>query len=128
MPHRLYLEGDLLRLDLSGRVGEESFKGFAAELQTLEAGLKVIPGRLTDLSTVTSMDVRFDDMATLAELRKAKRFPNAFKSAIVAPQPMHYGFARMFQTLNDHPQITIRIFADRAKALRWLRGEGDEID
>jgi hypothetical protein len=31
------------------------------------------------------------------------------------------GMARMFQTLNDNPQITIQIFEDEAAAVIWLR-------
>ena len=33
------------------------------------------------------------------------------------------GIARMFQTLNDNPQISIRIFTNAAEAMSWLQGE-----
>jgi hypothetical protein len=38
----------------------------------------------------------------------------------VAGRPIGKGYARMFQALNDHPQITIEVFSDRETALRWL--------
>lgn len=44
-------------------------------------------------------------------------FPNDFKSAIIVSTPVQRGMARMFQSLNDNPRITIRIFDDEAAAL-----------
>lgn len=122
MPYRLSFEGDLLRLALSGTVTAADFKAFGAEVTQFEAGRAVIPSRLTDLTGAISMDLRYADVATYVEGRKARTFPNSFRSAIVASQSVHIGFARMFQTLNDHPQITIRIFADQETALLWLQG------
>lgn len=122
MPYRLGFDGDLLRLALSGAVTAADFKAFGAELAQLEAGRAVIPARLTDLTEAVSMDLRYADVADYVDRRKARSFPNSFKSAIVTSQSVHIGFARMFQTLNDHPQITIRIFADHETALRWLQG------
>jgi hypothetical protein len=57
-------------------------------------------------------------MRTFAEHRKAQTLANPVKSAAVAPQPVHVGFARMFQTLNEHPQITIEIFSSLRDAPR----------
>jgi hypothetical protein len=34
---------------------------------------------------------------------------------------VHYGFARMFQMLNDNPRIQIRIFGTAEEAVEWLR-------
>jgi hypothetical protein len=30
------------------------------------------------------------------------------------------GFARMFQILNEHPQVTVRIFEDETSARAWI--------
>jgi hypothetical protein len=49
-----------------------------------------------------------------------------YKSAIVAKDVAHYGFARMYETLNDHPQVVIGIFSDEADAMRWLEEPGLE--
>jgi len=48
------------------------------------------------------------------------RLKNYIKSAIVANNPSQFGFARMFQTLNDNPQIEIRIFPAAESAMEWL--------
>lgn len=123
MPYLLTVEDGIFRLTLSGEVTEADFRGFADELIRLESTFAETPSRLSDLSLATAMQVRYADVAVLVDRRKSQTFPNNFKSAIVAPQPVHFGFARMFQTLNDHPQIAIRIFGDCAAALAWIKGE-----
>jgi hypothetical protein len=40
----------------------------------------------------------------------------------VAPTPVGRGFARMFQTLHDHPPIQIEIFDSESQAVSWLNG------
>jgi hypothetical protein len=37
---------------------------------------------------------------------------------------VQYGIARMFQSLNNNPWITIQIFEDRPSAMKWL----DEVE
>jgi hypothetical protein len=41
----------------------------------------------------------------------------------VALTQVQYGFARMFQTLNDNPRIEIEIFGDCESAQRWLNAQ-----
>ena len=50
-------------------------------------------------------------MFALAERRAQRAITAPTRSALVAKRPVHYGFARMFQMLNDNPRIQIRIFA-----------------
>lgn len=76
----------------------------------------VIPHRISDLTRASGLNVGFPVLFTFTERRKTLRFRNAFKSAIVAPQTVHRGLARMFQPLNEHPPITIEIFPDLAVA------------
>ena len=61
-----------------------------------------------------------DDIQNFARRRRETRYPNPFRNAILAPQPVQYGYARMFQTLIDHPDITTQVFSDEAAALAWL--------
>jgi len=56
----------------------------------------------------------------LAERRRTVALQHPIRSAIVAPTPVSFGFARMFQTLNDHPQIAISIFSTVEAAEAWL--------
>jgi hypothetical protein len=46
------------------------------------------------------------------------------RSALIALQPVHFGFARMFQMLNDNPRIQIRIFPNLDDAVLWLESKG----
>jgi hypothetical protein len=78
------------------------------------------PHRLTDLRALTRPYPTDPAVRALAERRKAQTLANAVKSAIVAPQPIHLGFARMFQILNEHPQIAIEIFSTGQAAEAWL--------
>ena len=43
------------------------------------------------------------------------------RSALVASKPVQFGFARMFQMLNDNPRVQIRIFGSLEEAHQWLR-------
>lgn len=91
-----------------------------------EAGLEVdaispvAPDRLTDFTKVTSIALNFMEMEMFVSRRRASTLNHSVRSAIVAPTQLQYGFARMFQTLNDNPRIEIRLFRDMASARDWL--------
>lgn len=123
MPYRLTQEPTFLRISLSGQVSLTDLKGALVELETLEASQPRMTNRLVDLTDVTTSEIVGGDIFAIAQRRKAKSYPNSFYTAIVAPRPAQFGFARMFQTLNNHPLITIRVFTEEAEALAWLKGE-----
>ena len=54
-------------------------------------------------------------------IHRRQRLANPIKTAILASNLVQFGFARMFQALNDHPQIVVAIFGDDEDALRWLQ-------
>jgi hypothetical protein len=68
------------------------------------------------------LDLDFPKMEAVASRRRKAPLKNKVKSAIVAPRLDQFGFARMFATLNDNPNIEIQIFNDRDRALEWLGG------
>jgi hypothetical protein len=120
MPFVITEESELFYIKFTGVVTAGDLVEAAAVAWAAEKPKAVTPPRITDLSEATSMEIDFKAVWQLAENRKSKSFPNAFKSAIVAPKDHLLGFARMFQTLNDHPQITIRIFRDLPSAREWI--------
>lgn len=120
MPYRLIQESTFLRIVLEGEVSRMDLEDALQELEMLEMSLATSPHRLVDLAGVEVSIVSGGDIFAIAERRKAKSYPNAFRTAIVAPKPAQFGFARMFQTLNNHPFITIRVFTDEALASKWL--------
>lgn len=121
MSYRLLSEPNFLRLEFSGAFSHAELMRALAEVEAIERGTELVPNRLTNLTCVTSWSTNMAWMLSFVSHRKAQRFRNAFKSAIVAPDAAGKGFARMFQTLNDHPQILIRIFDRLDEAEAWLR-------
>jgi hypothetical protein len=72
---------------------------------------------MTDLAR---FDVGFNSVDALASRRRESRVVGPTRTAILVMNELQFGVARMYQTLNDHPQITTRIFRDRDEAMRWL--------
>ena len=126
MAFEMRQENGLLRISLSGTLTNDDLARGAQEVAAFEATCDVVPHRLSDVRPVERLEIDFRSILSFAEDRKRRRFLNAFKSAIVASDIVHYGFARMFQTLNDHAQITIAIFGDEVSALEWLHLPGLE--
>ncbi len=120
MPIRIYLSAGVLRLDFVGICTGQELVGALGEIERIEATLPRVPDRIADLSGPHDSDIRFPDFLNVTTRRHQRLFANAFRTAIVAATPVSYGMARSFQTLNDHPQITIRIFPDLASAEAWL--------
>jgi hypothetical protein len=123
MPFSITEKDGLIWCDLYDVVTVKDMQELAVGLWEAEKNRAVIPPRITDLSAVSGLEINFNSVLRLAEDRKTRTFPNTFKSAIVAPKDHLLGYARMFQTLNDHPQIIIRIFRDLPAAETWLREE-----
>lgn len=120
MPYEIQVEEGMVRTQMAGRLTLPELTRLAHFFGELEARSAVSPHRLLDLSKVDGVDMDFADMEELAAQRRAAPLKNLVKSAILAPKPVLFGFARMFQTLNRHPQIQVEIFTELNDALRWL--------
>jgi hypothetical protein len=114
-------EDGLLCLMLRGCISSDDLLNAAALTAKIEDEAEVSPHRIVDLSLVEDMNLNFAAMHQLAETRKVAPLKNPVKSAILAPHPVQYGFARMFQTINKNPQITIQVFTTRQDAIGWLK-------
>lgn len=111
---------DLIRVIFAGMLTGKDLVYAASRADQIERDLNPVLNRLSDLTQVTEMQIAYPDVKVFAEHRRTLAFPNAFKSAIVVHTPVQMGMARMFQTLNDNPQIMIQIFEDETAALDWL--------
>ena len=120
MPYTIKLENNVVRVALKGRITASDLVALAAESKNYEHDVEVIPHRITDMTGVEELAIHYPDISALAAKRSPLRFPNAFKSAIIARDTHHVGYARMFQTLNHNPQIEVRIFPDEASASEWI--------
>ncbi len=125
MAYALDLSGAIWRVNCSGTFTGDDLVRLADDADKVESGRASLPNRLTDLRGVTTVNLRFDDMQQFVRKRQAKIFPNDLKSAVIATDALHHGFARMFQTLLDHPQIAVRIFRNEPEALAWLSSAGE---
>jgi hypothetical protein len=114
------VEAQYLRIVLSGVLTPIDLEGLVEAVLALEAALTPVPHRVTDMSGLTRLDVGFPEIFQLAERARTRPLPNAVRSAIVAATPVQVGYARMFQTMNEHPRITVEIFGDLPTALTWL--------
>lgn len=123
MPYSIRLEDGVLRGEFSGVLTNADLAGIARDVEPFERA-PVVPHRVVDLTPVTRIEIDFPGVQAAVERRLRLRFANSFKTAIVVVNLVQYGFSRMFQTLNDHPQITISIFPTVPDALAWLRAPG----
>jgi hypothetical protein len=125
MPFQLSTNDGLIRIRLYDVLSPGDLIGLADAVLAAEAG-PVAPDRVTDMSGVRRFEVGYADFFSIAARRRGSQLPNTIKSAIVVGNPTQFGMARMFQTLNDHPQVTVEIFDDEAAALRWLATPDDQ--
>jgi hypothetical protein len=122
MPFSFTQEADHAKLTFFGQVTVEDLKASSAELFKVDEGMEVSPNRLSELSGITGISLDFQAMHTFATVRMSAKPRNSVRSALVAPSELQYNFARLFQSLNMHPQIEVRVFRDPASALAWIRG------
>jgi hypothetical protein len=120
MPYTITVEKNVIRIALMGRVTAQDLVNLAAESKHYEQNVDVIPHRITDMTGIEELAIHYPDISVLAATRGQLHFPNSFKSAIIARDMHHLGYARMFQTLNENPQIVIQIFPDEASASEWI--------
>jgi hypothetical protein len=123
MPYHLTREPDLVRLVYFGVITPPDLQSIADELKAIEQAHGASLNRLIDLTQASRLELTYPVLRPFTAQRMAQPSTNQVKSAIVAPQPVHVGFARMYQTLNDYAQFTIKIFSTVADAEAWLRPE-----
>lgn len=110
-----------IRVTFSGAITAADLNHVMVCVRDLESRVSPAPDRLVDLGPSTTLEIGFGDMANLVQQRQAMAVPNPIRTALVAHSAAQQGYARMFQTLNDHPQITIKVFPDVPAAEAWLR-------
>ena len=119
MPFEISDEGNFHSARLFGVLDRVGLDAVTQEVERLEdAG--ALKDRLTDLTAVDRIDVGFEEVFALAQRRAHRRVASPIKSALVVNRPVQFGFARMFQMLNDNPRIQIRIFGTVEEAAQWL--------
>jgi hypothetical protein len=119
VPFTLSLDGPLLRASLTGVLTARGLEAFEVAVVAVENSSPCMPDRIIDLSSLEGISIGFDELSALARARLAG-IERPYRSALVATTAMQVGYARMYQTLLDHPLITLRIFPSTDAALAWL--------
>jgi hypothetical protein len=120
VPFEIRDEGGFHTARLFGVLDMKELDAITSEVERMEeAG--TIADRLTDLTGLERIDVGFEEVFGLALRRSQRPIRAPVRSALVASKPVQFGFARMFQMLNDNPRIQIRIFGTLQEAQQWLR-------
>ena len=120
MAYHVTEESDRVRLSFQSVITSHDLHAIASELAALEQARGAALNRLIDLSQVSEIDLSYLVLDTLMDQRMAQPLVTVVKSAIVAPQPVHVGFARMYQMLNKEPKYAIEIFGSIEEAETWL--------
>ncbi len=118
MPFEIRDEGKYYAARLFGVLDRADLKAVTHEVERLEA--VALKDRLTNLTAVERIDVGFEEVFALAQRRLERTVATPIKSALIANRPVQFGFARMFQMLNDNPRLRIRIFDNPEEAEQWL--------
>jgi hypothetical protein len=104
----------------SGQANAEGLIGFVTDLvasSQYQRGMTILVDHTgLDASTLTATDVR---ALADAVLRLDDQI-GASKVAIVVPNPLTYGFARMYELQAEAAQVRSSVFYSLSDALAWL--------
>ena len=126
MAYRIVFDGPLVVITLSGTISREDLVGIGTDLFAIERGGTYTPPRLTDLRGAEDSTVGYPDVARLAERSIARPLSAPVRAALLVEKPAQLGYARMFQTLNRHPLVTLQVFDNEKAARDWLVEPGTE--
>ncbi len=122
MAIQIEYNNDCLRVVFSDTVDINETNKMLDEIEPLERvrALKCLD-RIADLRLVKKFDLNYSHVYNIAQRRKLIKFRERFKSALVVNSDYAMGFARMFQTVNDHPDIDMQIFKTIEDAEEWIK-------
>ena len=120
MPFELTTPGALLFARIFGLFTARELDRMATEAEIAEASHFVSLDRITDLTAVEYFEIGFREIYLFAIRRSAQRFSRVVKSAIVVQEPVQFGIARIYESLNENPQIHLRIVQSVPEAIEWF--------
>ena len=120
MAFELTMVGGLLRISISGVVNWKMLQDVIQEVARIEEVVDEPPHRITDLGEVTTIDLDYGLVSNIANTRRQVQHSRSYRSAIVAPLPLHFGFARMYETMGESDQTIIRTFHTMEEAEAWI--------
>lgn len=121
MPIMIRMEEGILIADFHGALSSADLLDGARRVGAIEDREAITCPRIVDLSRLESLHIDFVVMYEFAKIRSESKLKNAAKSAIVAPSQVQYGFARMYQSLNQNALLEVQVFRAMELALKWIR-------
>lgn len=101
-------------------LGPEDLVEAARRADEIEDQLPEPVDCIVDLTAVKKFNVNFLAVSDTAMKRRERRYGRVVKSALIADRPVAVGFARMYQTILNNPEIEVRVFATMDEGLAWL--------
>ena len=120
MPFKLTTPGAILFARIYGVFTAPELNHLADEAEIAEASHSISLDRITDLTAVERFEVGFREIYYFAIRRSVQRFSRIVKSAIVVRDPVQYGMARIYEELNENPQIDVRVLRSAREATEWF--------
>jgi hypothetical protein len=122
MPFTLQETDGVLRVTIHGAAPVAELHDLLTAIETFIKARSHWPDSLVDLRGIDLAKLGLTDLLGLAKRREALTPPNAFRTAMIADSPTVLGFARMFQSVNHNPAITLELFQTLEAAEAWLAG------
>jgi len=120
MPFELTTPGSILFARLFGVFTAPELNHLADEAEIAEASHPVSLDRITDLTAVERFEVGFREVFFFALRRGKQRFSRVVRSALVVQEPEQLAMARVYEALNENPQIELRILHSVKEATQWF--------
>jgi hypothetical protein len=108
-------------------LSNNDFRLINKEIEIIEEEYSVIPNFIVSLNNVKTFIGDYFSVQELARQRAEITYPNNIMEAILVTNDFQMGFARMYQTVNDNPQLTIKIFKDEVKAVDWIKSNDTRL-
>jgi hypothetical protein len=121
MPTEYTIDPEKRRVTTVGR-GTLVFSKMMASAEAMKNDPALDPSytELVDITDVEVVDLTAEQIEALAGIRI---FDAASRRAIVAPRPLYFGMARMYEAHHSaKAEANIRVFTDREEAVKWLDG------
>ena len=120
MPFELTTPGAILFARVFGVFTAPELNHLAWEAEIAEASHPVSLDRITDLTAVERFEVGILEIYYFAVRRSSQRFSRVVKSAIIVREPEQLDIARVYEAVNENPQIQIRILRSLTEAKAWF--------
>jgi len=127
MPFDYKIEDSYVSVGLYGVVTVSDLYEMAQRYREFELEKGLVPSRIVDLSRAEEIQINFAQCDNYAAMVRTAKWKNKAKAAIVATNQLHFGLARMFQTMAENSQVEVGIFPESKAAVQWILGKDSPL-